>query len=145
MMRKWTRLLGVLAVIGAVSAGCIEESDEGAKTEAAAPHAAAPAGGAPAAATTVSATLTEWTIALSRDTVPQGTVSFEVRNSGTEDHALELEGPDNQEWKTDPIKPGESGTLSAALPPGTYTIYCPIASGGEAHADRGMKTTITVR
>ncbi|MEO5509775.1 MAG: cupredoxin domain-containing protein [Longimicrobiales bacterium] len=143
MMQSRTSAAAVLAFVGFLVVGCISESDSKvAEGEAAGEPAAAPAAGTPAA-TTVNATLNEWTVTLSAETVANGTVSFEVRNSGTEDHAFEVEG-NNQEWKTDPIKPGEAVTLSAPLAPGTYTIYCPIASGGESHADRGMKATITV-
>jgi uncharacterized cupredoxin-like copper-binding protein len=141
------RSAALVAIAGALMSGCIEESDPA--TDAAANEGAAvttPAAGVDSTArsTTVTASLSEWTVTLSADTVPHGTVSFEVRNTGTEDHALEVEG-EGQEWKTGPIKPGESATLSVALPAGTYDVYCPLASGGEAHADRGMKTSVTVR
>lgn len=144
-MGMWIRGAGIVAVTAALAAGCIDESDS---KQAPAP---APEQGAPAAAdttarsTAVTATLSEWTIALSQAAVPHGTVSFEVRNTGTEEHAFEVTGANNQEWKTEPIKPGESATLSLALAAGAYDVYCPLASGGEAHADRGMKTTLTVQ
>ncbi len=146
-MRTGIRAAAVVFMVGFLAAGCVDESDGG-KDAADASHdaapSAAPAATTPAGSSTVSATLNEWSVTLSSATVPHGTVSFEIRNAGTEDHAFEVEGS-NQEWKTEPIKPGEAATLSAVLTPGTYTIYCPIASGGEGHADRGMKTTITVQ
>ncbi len=148
-MRSGIRAIALMAVVGILTAGCIDESDSSAKGAAAdehgAPAAGAPAAGEPAIAetSTVTATLNEWSVTLSATSAPNGTVSFEIRNEGTEDHVFEVEGA-GQEFKTEPIKPGESATLSAVLAPGEYTIYCPIASGGEAHADRGMKTTFTV-
>ena len=146
-MRMWTRTAGLIAVVGALTIGCVDESDTHATAEGAAPvasHETAPPADPTAQPTTVTATLAEWTITLSGTSMPHGTVTFEIRNTGTEDHAFEVEGA-NQEWKTDPIKPGESATLSVALAAGTYNVYCPLASGGEGHADRGMKTEITVK
>ena len=146
-MRMWTRTAGFIALVGALTIGCVDESDHPATAEGAAPaeaHGTAPAADPTAKSTTVNATLAEWTVTLSETAVDHGTVSFEVRNNGTEDHAFEIEGS-NQEWKTEPIKPGESATLSVALAAGSYNVYCPIASGGESHADRGMKTVLTVR
>jgi plastocyanin len=68
----------------------------------------------------------------------------DVENNGAEPHALEIEGG-GQEWRSDLIQPGESVTMSLVLAPGTYHVYCPLASGGESHADRGMKTILRVR
>lgn len=143
----WIRGAGLAAVIAIFAAGCIEESDANLKPGAESEHAAATAPEADhtAKSSTITATLSEWTIALSGTSIDHGTISFEIKNTGAEDHALEITGPNNQEWKTEPIKPGESATMSVALAAGTYDVYCPQASGGEAHADRGMKTTITVK
>jgi uncharacterized cupredoxin-like copper-binding protein len=139
------RALALAACTAVLVTGCIGESDPPTNPTVEAEHAGASAAPDSAAAvTTVSAVLNEWSITLSSTTVKQGTVSFEIRNEGTEDHAFEVEGA-GQEWKTDAIKPGESATLSAVLEPGTYEVYCPLASGGEAHADRGMRTSITVQ
>jgi uncharacterized cupredoxin-like copper-binding protein len=144
-MRMWIRGAGLAAVIAIFATGCIEEADTGVKAGAESEHATAPASDQTAKSSTITAALSEWTIALSQTSIDHGTVSFEIRNNGTEDHAFEVTGANNQEWKTEAIKPGEAATLSVALAAGTYDVYCPQASGGEAHADRGMKTTITVR
>lgn len=136
------RKLGALALL-VLLAGCVEEQDaslDGAGTAEPAPAAAAP----PPPATGVVASLTEWQVALTHTQVAAGTVSVEVQNNGTEPHALAIEGG-GQEWRTDPLQPGETITLSVVLQPGTYNVFCPVASGGEAHADRGMKTTLQAR
>ena len=140
----WIRGAGILMVAAFVGTACIDESDSknpGASSQqgstAATPETSA-------ATTTVTATLTEWAVTLSHTNIAHGTVVFEIRNNGTEDHAFEVTGA-NQEWKTEPIKPGQSATLSLALEAGAYDVYCPLASGGEAHSDRGMKTAITIR
>jgi uncharacterized cupredoxin-like copper-binding protein len=143
-MRVWVRAVTFAALAAVTATACIDESDAGIKSGKASVQSSAEATGTDAGArTAVTATLSEWTIALSRQTVPHGTVTFTVRNNGTEDHAFEVEGA-GQEWKTEAIKPGESATLSAAMPAGAYDVYCPLASGGEAHADRGMKVTVRV-
>lgn len=140
-----SRGAGLAALVAILATGCIEEKDANVEPNAEAEHAAAPATDQTAQSSTIAASLSEWTIALSQTSIDHGTISFEVKNTGTEDHAFEVVGANNQEWKTEAIKPGESATLSIALAAGTYDVYCPQASGGEAHADRGMKTTITVK
>src|SRR4051812_21983329 len=143
-MRVWVRATSFAALTAILAAGCIDESDAGIKSGKASVQSSAESTGAGIGdKTTVNATLSEWTIALSKQTVQHGTVTFQVKNNGTEDHAFEVEGA-GQEWKTDPIKPGESATLAVALPAGAYDVYCPLASGGESHADRGMKVTVRV-
>ena len=144
-MGNWKRAAGALAVLSMVATGCIDESDPPAGSETHAAPVAAP-GEPPAPTATITATLTEWQIALSADSSVAGAISFDVKNNGTESHAFEIEGTgDGEEWKTDPIAPGQSATLTVALHAGTYTVYCPIATGGEAHSDRGMRTTFHVR
>ena len=139
-----SRTGGVLVLL-AVLAGCVEETD--ASLRRADRDAAAASGDtvsrAPLPARLV-ASLTEWQVVLSQQQVASGTVSIDVENNGVEPHALEIEGG-GQEWRTEPIQPGEAITLSVVLPPGTSHVYCPLASGGEAHADRGMQTTLQVR
>jgi uncharacterized cupredoxin-like copper-binding protein len=143
-MRIWIRSAGILAVVTLFATGCIDESDSKHEIDAGRSDSTAAAAQPSHATTNVKATLSEWTIALSQSSFPQGTVSFEITNSGTEEHAFEIGGT-AEEWKTAPIKPGESATLTLVMTPGTYDVYCPLASGGEAHADRGMKVAITVK
>ena len=135
-----------LLVMGLMASGCIEENDNfGAEHTASAvgDHEQSAQNGPAAATTTINATMSEWSITLSPQSASAGTISFEVQNNGTEAHVFEIEGGGNQ-WKTEPIQPGGRATLSVALASGAYNIYCPLDSGGEAHADRGMKTTIRV-
>ena len=69
-----------------------------------------------------------------------GTYRLEAVNSGSADHALEVEGGDVEE-ETETIPPGQSATLTVALEDDTtYELYCPI--GG--HADQGMKGSVVV-
>lgn len=136
-------ILRSLALV-AVLAGCVEETDASLQPSAEPdPAPAAEAVQAPAP-TRLVASLTEWAIALSNAEAAAGAISLDVENNGAEPHALEIQGG-GEEWLTDTIQPGETVTMSVALPPGTYDVYCPMASGGESHADRGMRTTLRVR
>ena len=68
---------------------------------------------------------------------PEGSVTFEVRNTGSAEHNFAIEGF----GKTPMIPAGESATLEVAnLKAGTYTVICEVAG----HADAGMKGTLTV-
>jgi len=69
-----------------------------------------------------------------------GRVGFNVENAGKEDHAFEIEG-NGIHQKTEVLKQGGTASLTVDLKPGTYTVYCPVKD----HAQKGMKTTITVQ
>jgi uncharacterized cupredoxin-like copper-binding protein len=65
---------------------------------------------------------------------------FTVANAGKEDHAFEIEG-NGVHTKTEVLKRGDSTRVEVDLPPGTYTVYCPV----DGHKDKGMRTTVTVQ
>lgn len=92
---------------------------------------------------TIQVVLREWAISPSTENVPAGTVVFQVRNEGQYEHALEVEG-NNEEKETDHIAAGQTATLAVDLKPGTYELYCPIEDTHGKHQERGMRTTITV-
>src|SRR6476659_5597013 len=89
----------------------------------------------------VSARLSEWAIELSEATVPTGTVTFNVTNGGSIPHAFEVEG-NGTERETPLIQPGASATLTLALKPGTYEVYCPV--GENSHKKLGMEAHLKV-
>ena len=89
----------------------------------------------------VSAKLSEWTIQLSKTSVPAGQVAFTVTNGGSIPHAFEVEGQ-GTEKETPLIQPGASTTLTLTLKPGTYEIYCPV--GDNSHKKLGMDTHLKV-
>jgi plastocyanin len=89
----------------------------------------------------VAVTLSEWTVRLSSATVPAGLVAFNVTNSGSIPHALEIEGQ-GTEQETPLIQPGASASLTVTLAPGTYEIYCPV--GEDSHKKLGMETHLKV-
>ena len=88
--------------------------------------------------------LTEWSVVVSQGVVSPGTFKFHAMNQGTNTHAFEIEG-NGEEWKSDPIPPGGTATLTPTLTPGTYTVYCPITDSNGNHREKGMSTTFTVQ
>ncbi|MCR4341297.1 MAG: hypothetical protein NUW01_15575 [Gemmatimonadaceae bacterium] len=88
--------------------------------------------------------LTEWSVVVSQGVVSPGTFNFHAMNQGTYTHAFEIEG-NGQEWKSDPIPPGGTATLTPTLTLGTYTVYCPITDSQGNHRQKGMSTTFTVQ
>jgi hypothetical protein len=108
--------------------------------------ASAPAGQPTAAvsdASILDVTLAEWSVQLSRDSVPAGLVSLRVRNAGTMPHRLEVEG-NGEEVETDDLAAGTEITMTMNLPAGTYELYCPIDAAGIDHDARGMRTRLRV-
>jgi uncharacterized cupredoxin-like copper-binding protein len=75
------------------------------------------------------------------DPVPSGEVTFDVKNVGHHAHTIRLRGPGDVDARLEPdLKPGEQGTLTTRLDPGTYKVTCPVGP----HAMLGMKRDLTV-
>ncbi len=94
-----------------------------------------------AAAQGVNVTLSEFKLAVSRDTVHAGAVTFKVSNEGAMNHGFFVRGPGVAKG-TREIAKGESASLTVTLTPGTYDVYCPLADG--SHKIAGMAKTIVV-
>ena len=69
-----------------------------------------------------------------------GMYVFEVVNSGTTTHALEVEGEGIEEFSKE-IGPGHSTRLRLELKTGTYGLTCPV----DGHEDKGMEGRLTVK
>jgi uncharacterized cupredoxin-like copper-binding protein len=90
---------------------------------------------------TVRAEEKEFSIKLDKgDTLDAGKYRFQVINTGTIDHDLEIEG-DGFEKKTPLIAPGKEAALEADLKPAKYRFYCTVPG----HAQSGMDIDVTVR
>jgi uncharacterized cupredoxin-like copper-binding protein len=94
-----------------------------------------------AAAQAVNVTLSEWKVVLDRDTVRAGRVTFKVTNGGTITHGFFVRGPGVAEGAHE-IPAGETGSLTVALKPGTYEVYCPLAD--LTHRAAGMTHKLVV-
>jgi nitrite reductase (NO-forming) len=86
--------------------------------------------------TTVVVKATEWRFAMSRKTVPAGTVIFKVVNKGKIGHDFKIAGK-----KTKILAPGKSATLKVVFKKkGKYPYLCDVPG----HARLGMKGTMGV-
>jgi uncharacterized cupredoxin-like copper-binding protein len=94
------------------------------------------------AAQTVQVQEKEFTIVLSSATkLTAGPTTFVVRNVGTVQHDLAIQGPNLKTRKTKLISPGGKATLTVTLAKGTYTVWCTVPG----HRELGMQGTLRVR
>jgi plastocyanin len=94
-----------------------------------------------ASAQGVTVTLTEFKVALSRDTVKAGVVTFQVANTGAMSHSLHVRGPGVDKGTRD-LPKGEAASLTVTLKAGTYEVFCPMSEG--SHQQAGMTRTLVV-
>jgi plastocyanin len=97
---------------------------------------------AAAQAPTSTVTLTEWKIELSRDTVPEGSVTFRLNNQGTIAHAFWVRGPGMDKGSRD-VAARASATLTLTLKAGTYDVFCPLSEN--SHKMAGMARKLVVK
>ena len=72
--------------------------------------------------------------------VEPGTIRFNIENNGDQTHELAVETA-NEVEESGEIGPGETGSLSVALPPGEYDIYDP----RDNFRERGVEGVLVVR
>jgi len=73
-------------------------------------------------------------------TVPAGSVTFSVRNAGTQEHEFEVFKGDQVVDEVEGIVPGLTKDATVALAAGDYTFMCKL----NGHDQLGMKGTLTV-
>jgi uncharacterized cupredoxin-like copper-binding protein len=138
--RRFAVLLGVGAAIAVPVVGCGGSDDEDSSTNAATP--AATTGGGGGAGGTVDLSATDFKFTPSDPSVAAGEVTFKMTNDGQTTHSLEIEDVNGQDVEIEgDVSPGQSGTLTADLKPGTYEFYCPV----DSHKEMGMEGEITVK
>ena len=140
-----TRRFAALFVIGAAIAvpivGCGGSSDDD-STSNAATQASTTSGGGGGGAGTVDLSATDFKFTPSDPSVKSGEVTFKMTNDGQTTHSLEIEDVNGQDVELEgDVSPGQSGTLTANLKPGTYEFYCPV----DNHKEMGMEGEITVK
>ena len=74
------------------------------------------------------------------DSVPAGSVTFKVKNTGSHDHSFLIKGTGVDQGLGGPLKTGETKDLTVTLTAGTYDIECPVTG----HAALGMRRKLTV-
>jgi plastocyanin len=74
------------------------------------------------------------------ESVPPGTVKFNITNAGTHDHNFQIEVNGTRKHLDNDLKPGATGTLVVALTSGTYDVACPVGM----HSTMGMRRKLTV-
>src|SRR5215218_7518092 len=88
----------------------------------------------------ITATEADFSISLDSTDLAAGDYQIEVVNDGGATHDLVVEKDGEDVAKSDTIAPGESGSVSVTLEPGTYVFYCSIGT----HRGMGMEVTVTV-
>lgn len=98
------------------------------------------AAGSATATATVNVTESEFAIDASPTSLPAGSVTFAISNTGAASHDVVVKGPGVDNVASALVSPGGTGSLTVTLQPGTYELYCNVPG----HKDKGMDTTITV-
>jgi uncharacterized cupredoxin-like copper-binding protein len=88
------------------------------------------------ATTTVQVNMVEYAFQLSQSTIPSGTVTFVVKNSGAEVHNFDINGVHSGAL----ISPGATETWTVKLAPGQYLYTCDVPF----HVDKGMTGALQV-
>jgi uncharacterized cupredoxin-like copper-binding protein len=76
----------------------------------------------------------------SPSTVPCGTITFTVNNTGNTDHDFVIEGLIGSNGRTNLLSAGQSQTITTTLSPGTWTYYCSVPT----HRALGMEGKLIV-
>jgi uncharacterized cupredoxin-like copper-binding protein len=88
------------------------------------------------AVTTVNVNMFEYGFTLSQSSIPSGTVTFVIKNTGAEVHNFDVNGVHSGAL----IGPGTSETWTVKLAPGQYLYTCDVPF----HVDKGMTGAFTV-
>ena len=73
-------------------------------------------------------------------TIPGGEITFQVRNTGSHRHNIEIQGRGIDAKLPEDLGPGAAAELKVRLEPGTYKVLCPVGP----HAALGMRLELTV-
>lgn len=74
-------------------------------------------------------------------TIAPGPVVFSVKNAGTGQHSLAIEGQQIAVQLEPRLDPGQAGTLDVTLKEGTYRAYCPVLD----HGTKGESVQVEVK
>ena len=139
--RRFAALFAIGAAVTVPIVGCGGSSDDD-STSNAATQASTTSSGGGGAGGTVDLSATDFKFTPSDPSVKAGDVTFKMTNDGQTTHSLEIEDVNGQDVELEgDVSPGQSGTLTANLKPGTYEFYCPV----DSHKEMGMEGEITVK
>lgn len=124
------RLAGAALALGAVLTAC--SSPAATTSSSSTPPSAAPG--------TVAVEAKEYQFTPSTLTVPAGSVTFAVKNAGTEEHEFEIFKGETVVDEVEGLVPGLTKNLTVTLEAGAYSYMCKI----NGHDQLGMKGTLTV-
>ncbi|MDQ1662434.1 MAG: hypothetical protein QOJ68_2414 [Blastococcus sp.] len=135
-----------VAVVSLTACGGGSSGSASSATSTTAAQSSAAAGASSAASTvgqdgTLTAKEAEFSIDLGTKTLKAGPYLVKVDNTGNATHDLVVEQNGAKIAGTSSIAPGQSGSLSVTLKPGSYVFYCSIGN----HRSMGMETTVTVQ
>jgi plastocyanin len=82
----------------------------------------------------------EYAFTPSTITVPAGSVTFSIRNVGSQEHEFEIFQGDTVKDEVEGIVPGLTKNATVTLAAGDYTFMCKL----NGHDQLGMKGTLTV-
>jgi uncharacterized cupredoxin-like copper-binding protein len=140
--RRFAALFAIGAAVAVPIVGCGGSSDDDSTSNAAATPAPTTSSGG-GAGSTVDLSATDFKFTPSDPSVKAGEVTFKMTNDGQVTHSLEIEDvtPGHDQELEGDVSPGQSGTLTENLKPGTYEFYCPV----DNHKQMGMEGEITVK
>ena len=88
----------------------------------------------------VDAALVDFAIELDEESFEAGTHEFAVTNAGDASHDFVVERDGEDVAATEVLQPGQSGSVTVDLEPGTYVFYCSVGN----HRAMGMEVTVEV-
>ena len=143
--RGFAALFVIAAALALPVAGCGGGDDDNgtsADTNGAGANQASTTAGGGGGGQTVDMTAVDYRFNPADTSVKSGNVTFNLTNDGQQPHSLEIEDVNGQDEEIEgDVSPGQSGSLTVNLPPGTYEFYCPVGN----HKEMGMEGEITVK
>lgn len=92
----------------------------------------------------VAVTIGDYNLKLSADSIGGGPVTVVLENTSDRAHVIEVRSEHYGRWRSAPIPPGGSGSMSMPLQSATYEIFCPEEDAAGNHREKGMVATLRV-
>lgn len=93
----------------------------------------------------VAVTITDGGLQLSRDSIGGGPVTVVIENKGTQRHVVEVFSEHYGRWRSAPIPPGGSASISMPLTYATYEVFCTVTDETGEHKAKGEVATLRVQ